>query len=119
MTSRAKCHCGAIVVELLDVPDKVVECNCSICRRLGSLWVYRPLEEVVLSYDEGATSTYVWGDRRIEFHTCRICGCTTHWLPLIDEYTVLGINARMIDGLCPSDVEIVHEDYGETGCFWS
>lgn len=119
MTSRAACHCGAIVIEIPDVPDKVVECNCSICRRLGALWVYRPPEEVALLHNEGATCTYVWGERRIEFHTCRICGCTTHWLPLIDEYTVIGINARMIDGLRPSDVEIVHEDFGGMGCFWS
>ena len=56
MTSKAICHCGAVVVEFSGVPDEVAECNCSICRRLGALWIYRAQEEVSLTYAEGATS---------------------------------------------------------------
>jgi len=119
LTSKAICHCGAVVIEFSGAPEKVAECNCSICRRLGALWVYRALEEVSLIYAEGATSTYSWGDKTLEFHRCKVCGCTTHWLPLNEKYTVMGINARMIDGLRPSDVEISHEEFGGDGCFWS
>jgi hypothetical protein len=119
MTAKATCHCGAITLEIPEMPDKVAECNCSICRRLGALWVYHPPEKVGIHHDQGATCTYVWGDRTLEFHSCRICSCTTHWLPLVDEYKVMGINARMIDGLRPSDVEVMHEDFGGAGCFWS
>lgn len=119
LTSKAVCHCGAVVIKFSGAPEKVAECNCSICRRLGALWVYRALEEVSLIHVEGATSTYSWGDKTLEFHRCKICGCTTHWLPLNEKYTVMGINARMIDGLRPSDVEISHEEFGGAGCFWS
>ena len=119
MTSKAICHCGAVVVEFSGVPDKVAECNCSICRRLGALWIYRAQEEVSLTYAEGATSTYAWGDKTLEFHRCKVCGCTTHWLPLMEKYSAMGINARMVDGLRPADVEIAHEDFGGAGCFWS
>ena len=107
MTSRAACHCGAIVIEIPDVPDKVVECNCSICRRLGALWVYRPPEEVALLHNGGATCTYVWGERRIEFHTCRICGCTTHWENLQpQDDSVMAVNVRLVDPVQTSDLRI-------------
>lgn len=119
MTSKATCHCGAVVVEFPGVPEKVTECNCSICRRLGTLWVYRAPEDVSLIYAEGTTSTYAWGDKTLEFHRCKVCGCTTHWLPINEKYSAMGINARMIDGLHPTDVEIEHEDFGGAGCFWS
>ncbi len=119
MSVKASCHCGAIIIEIPKLPDEVVECNCSICRRLGALWVYHPPEEVVTLHSEGATLTYAWADRTLEFHSCRKCSCTTHWLPLIDEYKVMGVNARMIDGLKPSDVKVMHEDFGGEGCFWS
>ncbi len=117
--SKATCHCGAIVVEFPGVPEKVTECNCSICRRLGALWIYCAVEDVSLFYAQGATSTYAWGDKTLEFHRCKICGCVTHWLPLNEKYPAMGINARMIDGLHPTDVEIAHEDFGGAGCFWS
>ena len=119
MNAAATCHCGAITLEIPEPPTKVTECNCSICRRLGALWVYHPPEKVAILHGQNATSTYVWGDRTLEFCSCRICSCTTHWLPLIDDYKVMGVNARMIDGLNPSEVEVIHEDFGGAGCFWS
>lgn len=32
----ASCHCGAVRLETEVPPEEVTECNCSICRRLGS-----------------------------------------------------------------------------------
>ena len=36
----ASCHCGAVAITLPHAPSVVVECNCSLCRRYGVLWVY-------------------------------------------------------------------------------
>ena len=36
---RGSCHCGRVAFELDAPVTNVVECNCSICRRRGALWI--------------------------------------------------------------------------------
>jgi len=95
-TSRvtASCHCGAIRLEIERAPETVTDCNCSICRRYGVLWAYyRPVQvQIVASSD--ATDIYMWDDRSIEFHRCRVCGCVTHWAPVDRGRDRMGVNAR-------------------------
>jgi hypothetical protein len=37
MAIRGSCHCGRITYRLDAEPTEAIECNCSICRRKGSL----------------------------------------------------------------------------------
>jgi hypothetical protein len=37
---ESSCHCGAAKLEILDVPEEVTDCHCSICRRYAALWAY-------------------------------------------------------------------------------
>src|SRR5277367_4368805 len=73
------CHCGAVRMEIDAAPQTVTDCNCSICRRLGTLWAYYSPAQVRLIPSSGATSIYMWDDRSIEFNSYNNCGCTTHW----------------------------------------
>jgi hypothetical protein len=34
------CHCGSIKVKVASKPRQLTSCNCSICRRDGTLWGY-------------------------------------------------------------------------------
>jgi hypothetical protein len=45
---------------------------------------------------EGQTDIYMWGDRIIEFHRCKECGCVTHWAPVDKTYPRMGVNARLM-----------------------
>ena len=36
----ATCHCGAVRVDVPRKPRRLTSCNCSICRRYGTLWAY-------------------------------------------------------------------------------
>jgi hypothetical protein len=92
------CHCGAVRFELARTPEWLTACNCSVCRRLGALWAYGDASEVRLIGKPDATSGYVWGDRSLAFHSCRTCGCTTHWQSLQpDRSTRMGVNCRLAD----------------------
>jgi hypothetical protein len=92
----ASCHCGAVRLELAEAPKELTECNCSICRRLGTLMTYYHPDQVKISGDE--TRTYVWGDKMIAFHSCPTCGCATHWTPLGQTSSErMGVNARLMD----------------------
>jgi hypothetical protein len=44
----------------------------------------------------GPTDVYIWGDRMLEFHRCHGCGCVTHWAAIDQDYTRMGVNARLM-----------------------
>ena len=88
-------HCGAVRVEVPRRPQSPTNCNCSICRRYGTLWAYYPCASVRVS---GETSDYVWGDGTLRFARCSTCGGVMHWSPLgSQEGRRMGVNMRNFD----------------------
>ena len=37
---KAACHCRAVRFEIAETPSWVLDCNCTLCRRFGTLWSY-------------------------------------------------------------------------------
>jgi hypothetical protein len=102
------CHCGAVRIAVVEAPAIVTSCNCSICRRLGTLWAYYRPAQVTLTHAPGATDTYSWDDKSIAFRRCATCGCTTHWESITDPpIDRMGVNARLLD----IDLETVEVKY--------
>jgi hypothetical protein len=117
---RAACHCTAVRLEVEDLPDWVLDCNCTICRRYGAIWAYPEAAKVKLVRGEDATDTYTWGDRMLAFHRCKVCGCVTHMTALdTNPPRIYGINARMIPTLDPASIRLRQKDNGHTGFFWT
>ena len=73
------CHCGAIRIEIPNAPETLTNCNCSICRRLGTLWAYYPASTVTIHGHPEHTEEYIQGDRMLRLLRCKTCGCVTHW----------------------------------------
>ena len=91
----ATCHCGAVRVEIARRPRRVTNCNCSICRRYGTLWAYYKGSDVRISAAPGAIGEYVWGDKTLRFARCNHCGCITHWEPIQPTPSGrMGVNVR-------------------------
>jgi hypothetical protein len=93
---EASCHCGTVRFAVAAAPQQVTDCNCSICRRYGVLWAYYAPRQVQFLAGEGATEIYMCGDRELEFHRCRTCGCVTHWAPVAQISDRMGVNARLM-----------------------
>jgi hypothetical protein len=93
------CHCGAVHIAVAEAPSNVKSCNCSICRRLGTLWAYYRPDQVTLTHAPGATDAYSWGDKMLAFRRCATCGCVTNWECITDPPPVdrMGVNARLLD----------------------
>jgi len=91
----ATCHCGAVKVGVPSAPEYLIDCNCSICRRIGALWALYESNSVELwGHPENATQ-YVWGRRTIRTMHCKVCGCATHWEPIdVSAGPRFGVNAR-------------------------
>lgn len=112
------CHCGAVRFEV-EEPEQVLDCNCSHCRLYGSLVAYYPQRDVRF---EGKPDTFIyqWGDRDLEFHHCRTCGCATHTtLTGVEVAEKIAVNARLIRGLDPTRTKLVQKNNGNDGVFWT
>ncbi len=108
----AICHCGAVRIEVPRKPETLTDCNCSICRRYGTLWAYYKRSEVCVNGAPGSAAEYVWGDKTLKFVRCRTCGCVTHWEPVepngdakigvnarnFEPDVIIGVRIRLLDG---------------------
>lgn len=118
--NTAACHCGMVVMRLSRKPAEVFECNCSICRRLGVLWAYYHCDEVSFDKGAGTTNVYVWNKALLGFHSCSVCGCTTHWAATDPGFREkMGVNARLIEGLSRANTALEYVDHGDIGWFWT
>jgi hypothetical protein len=93
---ESSCHCGAVKLENPAAPETVTDCNCSICRRYGVLWAYYSPKQVRVAAGADKTDIYMWDDRSIEFHRCKVCGCVSHWAPVDKSLDRMGVNARLM-----------------------
>ena len=95
---EGSCHCGAVRFTYPRQPDWLTDCNCSVCRRYSTLWAYARVSEITLSSAADATLAYIHGDKTLAMHSCKTCGCTTHWIGLDqDSSSRMAVNFRMCD----------------------
>ena len=88
-----KCHCGAVKFEFRDTPEWATRCNCSICRRLGTLWIYSDASNITLTgADQTTTLSYSHGDKELSFRTCKTCGTSILW-----ESAAINLNMAELD----------------------
>ena len=103
----ASCHCGAVRVEIPRRPRTLTNCNCSICRRYGTLWCYFKASEVRVLAEPGVMRGYRWGPKTIEFMRCDTCGCIVAWRPTeVGQRDRMGVNARNFEPEALGDVRI-------------
>jgi hypothetical protein len=74
MKHEGSCHCGRIAFELEGEVGRVIECNCSLCRRRGALLSFHPREALTLLTPEADMGTYTFNTHRIRHHFCPTCG---------------------------------------------
>jgi hypothetical protein len=112
---EASCHCGAVKIRVAAEPVWLTSCNCSLCRRLGTLWAYFHPREVTLVAGAGKTVPYVQADGTLEMHHCPTCGCTTHWEPVQKEGAErMAVNGRLMDPAAIAHVRLRHFDGAES-----
>lgn len=116
MAFAGACHCGAVAYTVDDTPRWLTDCNCSTCRRFAALWFHTSPANVTLTAAADATLAYAWNDRVLAFHTCRTCGCMTHWAPLNGDDR-MAVNLRMADPDTIRDIRIRHFDGADTWAF--
>ena len=92
---NGNCHCGKVSWKYRGLPEQLTDCNCSICSRLAPLWGQADAEDITI-HGEEHTLTYLWASKSIAFHSCKHCGCTTHWKSNVPEqFNRASVNFRL------------------------
>ena len=74
MKYQGSCHCGNVRFEVEGEIDGLLECNCSICSRKGSLLWFVSREHMKLLTPEDNTSSYTFNKHQIQHRFCKTCG---------------------------------------------
>ncbi|MBP6493978.1 MAG: GFA family protein [Rhodoferax sp.] len=102
---RASCHCGAVVLEL-DLPDGIVDarrCDCSMCRRRGTIVASVPLSGITVLQGETALTLYQFNTKTAKHYFCKHCGIYTHHQRRSNP-NQYGYNVGCLDGVNPFDL---------------
>ena len=111
----ASCHCGAVQIEIDELPPTITQCTCSICRRYAALWIYRDRRTARVLTRPEAETPYLWNDRVIEFYHCRTCGCLTRYESTEkQEDSRFAVNARMLEPALIAAIKIRTFDGADT-----
>ena len=118
MTLTGRCHCGKVSFTYHGAPEKLVACNCSICRRLAALWAHGPEGVVEIQADAANLHGYAWGDKGLAFYACKQCNCTTHWKGLgSDGPQNMAVNCRLCEPAALSGLRIRQFDGADSWKF--
>jgi hypothetical protein len=74
MTIHGSCHCGQVTFDFETAPVQAMTCNCSICRRNGTVLHFVPAEDFSLRSGTKALSEYEFNRHVITHYFCRYCG---------------------------------------------
>ncbi|HEL3783814.1 TPA: GFA family protein [Stenotrophomonas maltophilia] len=100
MEYQGSCHCGRIAFTVqAEAPiSDVIDCNCSMCRRRGSLLWFAPREAFQLGTDPADVATYHFNKAHIDHHHCRECGVAPY-SEAVDPRTgtpMVAVNVRCV-----------------------
>ncbi len=101
MSLEGSCHCGRIAFDLDGEIGTVIDCNCSLCRRRGSLLAFFPRSALTLKTPEGDIATYTFNAHAIQHRFCATCGCAPYGEgidPKTGEATI-AVNVRCLPGV--------------------
>lgn len=105
------CQCGAVRYTVDMALDKVIACNCSICKPSGTLLSFVPESAFHLETPESALTTYAFNRHHIQHLFCATCGIKSFARGKDREGKVMiAINARCLDGVDPWTLEVQHFD---------
>lgn len=110
---RLTCHCGAVEIAL-DLPDGVVDprrCDCSYCRRRGTIVASVPLSALHVVKGAALLSVYQFNTLTAKHYFCSQCGIHTHHQRRSnpDQY---GYNVGCLEGVNPFDIADVPTNDG-------
>jgi hypothetical protein len=104
-TYHGSCHCGSVQFELQAEDLKVMECNCTICRRRGAIWHGTVEPNLRILQGEEDLVLYQYHTNTAKHYFCRHCGIHPFGRPRLDPKLWV-VNVRCIDSVDLRELEI-------------
>jgi hypothetical protein len=104
------CLCGAVRWTFEGVPDAATACNCTACRRYGTLWAY-DFEDHGIKVS-GPATPFIRG-KSLSFNFCPTCGCVVFWRGQHleeDGRRRIAVNLRLAEPEVVAKIPIDHFD---------
>ena len=95
---KLKCHCGSVEAEITLVGslEKVLKCNCSICRRKAAVMSMVENKDFKITKGKDKLTLYQFHSKVAKHYFCSICGIYTHHNPRSNPL-MTGFNVGCID----------------------
>jgi len=80
--------------------DQALQCNCSICSKLGAVWAFAPRSELNLKSGATELGDYQFGKKHLHHLHCARCGIEPFAEGTMPDGTpTVGINLRCVEGV--------------------
>lgn len=110
-TYHGGCQCGAVQFDVDAALSGVVACNCSRCRRVGSLLAFVPAADFRLTRGEEALTTFEFNTRRIRHRFCATCGIQSFSQGTAPNGAeMVAINVRCLEGVDAGALPVTYHD---------
>jgi len=99
-TYSGSCHCGTVRFEASTDLKTVIQCNCSICSRVGYLLTFVTPEQFKLHQGEGQLRDYQFNKKNIHHLFCSNCGVHSFGRGMgPGGKPMCAVNVRCLDGV--------------------
>ncbi|HEX9809762.1 MAG TPA: GFA family protein [Alphaproteobacteria bacterium] len=110
-TYSGGCHCGKVQFDVTIDLARVLACNCSICRKRGSLLSFTTPERFSLKSGAESLTEYRFNTRNIRHLFCDACGIESFAHGTMPDGTeMVAINVRCLDGVDLDALEVTPFD---------
>ena len=105
---KVECHCKSVKlqVNLPNILDNLVKCNCSICQKRGAIMSIANKDDVKVIEGIDKLSLYQFHTKIAKHYFCSICGIYTHH-QMRSNINKFGINTSCINGINLDDIKNV------------
>ena len=111
MLYQGSCHCGKVAFEVEGTIDSALACNCTMCRRRGSLLWFVPHGQLRLKTPESDLGSYTFYKHVIQHRFCPACGIHTFGEGVHPAgHRMAAVNLRTLDGVDLDAVPVHRHD---------
>jgi hypothetical protein len=107
------CHCGGSHWTLEGDPGSITACNCTLCRRYGTLWAYDYENERIRLSGPAGSYKRTGKEPGLEILFCPTCACVLAWRGMrVHEggRRRMAVNVRLAEPDAVADLAIDHFD---------
>ena len=111
MKYSGSCQCGKVAFDVDTTIDKVISCNCSRCRRLGSLLAAAKKADFTLMSGKDALTEFQFNKHLVHHYFCSTCGIQPYAQGKgRDGSDMVMVNVRCLDGVDPESFAVMKFD---------